>query len=67
MIWSSIVCLIVAAIALFFPELPYSLFESWKHENDSGEPSRAYLLRMRVAGGILLLVGIFTLIANLVA
>lgn len=57
MIWSGIVFLVLGAVGTFFPELPYSLFESWKHQDDSGEPSDIYVFRQRVGGIIGMLVG----------
>ena len=57
MFWIGILFLILGAAETFWPELSYSLFESWKHKDDSGEPSDAYLFRAHVSGIIGMLLG----------
>ena len=42
---------------MFCPGAMYGLLESWKHDGSS-EPSRLYLLNMRLGGVIFTLVGI---------
>ena len=57
MLWAGILLVIIGAVEAFWPELSYSLFESWKHRDDSGEPSDAYLFRSHVGGILAMLAG----------
>lgn len=56
----------LGAVMVFWPELPYSVYESWKHQDDSGKPSGRYVKLMRVGGIFLMLSGILLLLTKLV-
>ena len=60
-----IIFLIFGAIGVFFPELPYSLFERWKHQDDSGEPSQQYVWRTRAGGIFIMVIGAIVLLAEI--
>ena len=61
----SIFLLIVGVMMLCFPEVVYSITESWKSDASS-EPSGLYKIHIRVGGIACSLVGIAGLIANFV-
>ena len=48
-ILGSIFLLIVGVLMLCFPDVVYSMTESWK-SNASGEPSEMYRLHIRIGG-----------------
>ena len=57
------VFLLIAGLLMFcFPEVIYSITESWKN-NASSEPSGMYKLHIRVGGVVCSLVGIAGLIS----
>ena len=56
-ILGSIFLLIVGVLMLCFPNVVYSITESWK-SNASGEPSEMYRLHIRIGGIACTLVGI---------
>ena len=60
-----ILFIILGAIGTFFPELLYSLFESWKHQDDSGEPSQQYVWRTRAGGILIMVIGAIVLLAEI--
>ena len=61
----SIFLLIAGVLMLCFPDVVYSITESWK-SNASGEPSGLYKLHIRIGGIACSLVGIAGMIANFV-
>ena len=61
----SIFLLIVGVMMLCFPEVVYSITESWK-SNASSEPSGLYKIHIRIGGIACSLVGIAGIIANFV-
>ena len=65
LILGSIFLLIVGVLMLCFPDLVYSITESWK-SNASSEPSGLYKLHILIGGIACSLVGIAGLIANFV-
>lgn len=65
MILAGVLFLIIGALYAFWPEIPYSLFESWKHKDDSGEPSEHYVFRAKVGGWIGLLIGAVTILTEI--
>ena len=64
-ILGSIFLLIVGVLMLCFPDVVYSITESWK-SSSSSEPSGLYKLHIRIGGIACSLVGIAGLIANFV-
>ena len=64
-ILGSIFLLIVGVLMRCFPDVVYSITESWKSKSSS-EPSGLYKLHIRIGGIACLLVGIAGLIANFV-
>ena len=64
-ILGSFFLLIVGVLMLCFPDVVYSITESWK-SNASSEPSGLYKLHIRIGGIACSLVGIVGLIANFV-
>ncbi len=64
-ILGSIFLLIVGVLMLCFPDVVYSITESWK-SNASNEPSELYKVHTRIGGIACSLVGIAGLIANFV-
>ena len=61
----SIFLLIVGVMMLCFPEVVYSITESWKSDASS-EPSGLYKIHIRMGGIACSLVGIAGMIANFV-
>ena len=61
----SIFLLIVGVMMLCFPEVVYSITESWKSDASS-EPSGLYKIHIRIGGIACSLVGIAGIIANFV-
>ena len=61
LILGSVFLLIAGSLMLCFPEVIYSVTESWK-SNTTGEPSEMYKIHIRVGGIACLLVGIAGLI-----
>lgn len=53
----SIMILIVGGIMVASPRLYYDITEGWKHEGER-EPSRWYLIHVRIGGVVFLLVGV---------
>ena len=60
-ILGSIFLLIVGVLMLCFPDVVYSITESWK-SNASSEPSGMYRLHIRIGGIACTLVGIASII-----
>ena len=65
LILGSIFLLIVGVLMLCFPDVVYSITESWK-SNASSEPSGMYRLHIRIGGIACALVGVAGIIANFV-
>ncbi len=65
LILGSVFLLIAGLLMLCFPEVIYSITESWK-SNASSEPSDLYKLEIRVGGIVFSLVGIAGLISYFV-
>ncbi|MBR5873762.1 MAG: hypothetical protein IKY90_03385 [Oscillospiraceae bacterium] len=61
----SIFLLIVGVLMLCFPDVVYSITESWK-SNTSSEPSGLYKIHIRIGGIACSLVGIAGITANFV-
>ncbi|MGM9619792.1 MAG: DUF6199 family natural product biosynthesis protein [Oscillospiraceae bacterium] len=61
----SIFLLIVGVLMLCFPDVVYSITESWK-SNASSEPSELYKIHIRIGGIACSLVGIAGIIANFI-
>ena len=64
-ILGSIFLLIIGVLMLCFPDVVYSITESWK-SNASSEPSGLYKLHIRIGGIACSVVGIAGLITNFV-
>ena len=64
-ILGSIFFLIVGVLMLCFPDVVYSITESWK-SNASSEPSGLYKIHIRIGGIAYSLVGIAGIIANFI-
>ena len=64
-ILGSIFLLLVGVLMLCFPDVAYSITESWK-SNTSSEPSGLYKLHIRIGGIACTAVGIAGVIANFV-
>lgn len=64
-ILGSIFLLIVGVLMLFFPDVVYSITESWK-SNASSEPSGLYKIHIRIGGIVCSLVGIAGIITNFI-
>ena len=64
-ILGSIFLVLVGALMLCFPDVVYSITESWK-SNASSEPSKLYKLHIRIGGIVCVFIGIVGLIANFV-
>ena len=64
MLLGGILCFLVAAVLILFPEVLYSLFLSWRIWDESGEPPAWYLWYTRVGAGFLAVAGIFLLIGH---
>ncbi len=65
LILGSLFLLIVGVLMLCFPDVVYSITESWK-SYASSEPSGLYKLHIRIGGVVCSLIGIAGLIANYV-
>lgn len=65
LILGSIFLLIVGVRMFCFPDVVYSITESWK-SNASNEPSGLYKLHIRIGGVACSLVGIAGLIVNII-
>lgn len=65
LILGSIFLLIVGVLMLCFPDVVYSITESWK-SNSSSEPSGMYRLHIRIGGIACSLVGVVGIIANFI-
>lgn len=64
-ILGSIFLLFVGVLMLCFPDVVYSITESWK-SNASSEPSGLYKIDIRIGGIVCSLVGIAGIIANFI-
>ena len=64
-ILGSIFLLIVGVLMLFFPDVVYSITESWK-SNASSEPSGLYKIHIRIGGIACSFVGIAGIITNFI-
>lgn len=64
-ILGSIFLLIVGVLMLCFPDVVYSITESWK-SNASSEPSGLYKIHIRIGGIVCSLVGSAGIIANFI-
>ena len=65
LILGRIFLLIVGVLMFCFPDVVYSITESWK-SNASSEPSRLYKLHICIGGVACSLVGIAGLIVNII-
>ncbi len=63
-ILGSIFLLIIGVLMLCFPNVAYSIAESWKSDT-SGEPSGLYKIHIRIGGIACSFVGIAGIIAGL--
>ena len=57
--------LLIGVLMLCFPDVVYSITESWK-SNASSEPSELYKIHIRIGGIAYSLVGIAGIIANFI-
>lgn len=63
-ILGSILLLIAGVVMLVFPEFVYEITESWKSYS-AGEPSKLYIIHVRVGGVCFVAVGLLGLIVPL--
>lgn len=56
-----IICILVGAIILIWPRVPYNITESWR-SSVSGEPSLFYIVSTRIVGALVVIVGIMAVV-----
>ena len=65
-VFLSVILALLGILMLFKPLIVYNLLESWKN-NGSSEPSKFYVINLRIGGAVFLVVGILgTVVLSLI-